>query len=134
MRNALLCFLSVLLLFGTFAFTQDNKKPAEPTMPYTPSLDPQAMDKSADPCVDFYRYSCGGWQTRNPIPADQISWSVYGKLYQDNLNFLRGILEETAQSGGEREGLRPAGGGIFFPFVGGDTGRKGGPRGLCGGR
>jgi len=69
---------------------------AEPVLPYTPSLDPAAMNRTADPCVDFYEYSCGGWRKMNPIPSDQTSWSVYGKLYQDNLNYLRGILEEAA--------------------------------------
>jgi len=54
------------------------------------------MDKTVDPCADLYTYSCGGWQKKNPIPPDQTSWSVYGKLYQDNLMFLRGILEEAA--------------------------------------
>jgi len=69
---------------------------AEATLPYTPSLDPAAMDRTADPCVDFYEYSCGGWRKMHPIPADQTSWSVYGKLYEDNLSYLRGILEEAA--------------------------------------
>jgi len=68
----------------------------EPTMAYTPSLDVNAMDRAADPCVDFYQYSCGGWQKNNPIPPDQTSWSVYGKLYEDNLKYLRGILEEAS--------------------------------------
>src|SRR5215475_13639736 len=68
----------------------------EPALPYTPSLDPGSMDQTADPCVNFYQYSCGGWKKDNPIPADQTSWSVYGKLYQDNLQFLRGILEQVS--------------------------------------
>ena len=72
----------------------------EPTMAYTPSLDVTAMDRSVDPCVDFYTYSCGGWQKNNPIPPDQTSWSVYGKLYEDNLAYLRAILEQAAAAKG----------------------------------
>jgi len=68
----------------------------EPTMAYTPSLDVPSMDRSVDPCVDFYSYSCGGWEKNNPIPPDQSAWSVYGKLYEDNLKYLRGILEEAS--------------------------------------
>ena len=55
------------------------------------------MDRSADPCVDFYQYTCGGWMKANPIPPDQASWSVYGKLTEDNAQFLWGILEDAAR-------------------------------------
>jgi putative endopeptidase len=66
-------------------------------MPYSPSLDVANMDKTVDPCVDFYKYTCGGWMKANPIPADQSSWSVYGKLATENQQFLWGILEEDAK-------------------------------------
>jgi putative endopeptidase len=63
------------------------------------------MDNSVDPCVDLYHYSCGGWQKKNPIPPDQTSWSVYAKLYQDNLTFLRGMLEQAAQPKEQRNAV-----------------------------
>jgi len=72
------------------------------TLPYAPSLDLAAMDRSADPCVEFYQFSCGGWMKNNPIPADQARWSVYGKLTNENQQFLWGILEEAAKGGAGR--------------------------------
>jgi len=67
------------------------------SLPYTPSLDPAAMDRTADPCQDLYQYSCGGWMKNNPIPGDQANWSVYGKLYQENQRYLWGILQDAAK-------------------------------------
>jgi putative endopeptidase len=72
------------------------------TLPYTPSLDVASMDRSVDACEDLYTYSCGGWQKNNPIPADQSSWSVYGKLHADNQRYLWGILEDAAKPKADR--------------------------------
>lgn len=67
-----------------------------------PVLDLSAMDKTVDPCVDFYTYSCGGWMKNNPVPPDQSSWGTYGKLQDDNLAQLRTILEEAARANAEK--------------------------------
>lgn len=66
-------------------------------LPYTPSLDIPSMDRTVNPCEDFYRYSCGGWIKNNPIPADQARWDVYSKLGEENERFLWGILEQASK-------------------------------------
>jgi putative endopeptidase len=67
-------------------------------MPYSPSLDLTSMERSVDPCVNFYAYACNGWKKLNPIPADQATWDVYAKLANDNQQFLWGILEQDAKA------------------------------------
>jgi endothelin-converting enzyme/putative endopeptidase len=78
---------------------QQSAQPLK-AMPYSPSLDVSSLDRSADPCADFYKFSCGGWEKNNPIPADQPGWSVYAKLANENQQFLWGILEDDAAAKG----------------------------------
>ncbi len=55
------------LFFCAAALAATAQQPVQPlqAMPYSPSLDPSSLDRSADPCTDFYKFSCGGWQKNN---------------------------------------------------------------------
>lgn len=95
--KALLFSVLIGLVSIPSCFAQKSNAGSQiPPIPYTPGLDVTAMDRSADPCVDFYVYACGGWQKNNPIPPDQTSWSVYSKMQDENRTLLRRILENAA--------------------------------------
>ncbi|MGI4758345.1 MAG: M13 family metallopeptidase [Janthinobacterium lividum] len=95
--------LAFTLLSGAATMAQHPAASTKPAiqlplekLPYSPVLDVTNLDRTVDPCVDFYKFACGGWQKKNPIPADQASWSVYAKLAYDNQQFLWGILRDAA--------------------------------------
>jgi endothelin-converting enzyme/putative endopeptidase len=91
MRNgtfAAAAVCGVLLASGALAQTTEATESKS-------GLDFGAIDKSANPCYNFYQYACGNWMKNNPIPADESSWSTFNQLFERNQNILRGILENS---------------------------------------
>jgi len=78
--------LSVLVVFCSMvAFGQAQ-----------PGIEISDLNRSADPCTDFYEFSNGTWRANNPIPKTMDRWSrrwAAGEAAKDQLHV---ILEEAS--------------------------------------
>ncbi|MGO9126034.1 MAG: M13 family metallopeptidase [Terriglobales bacterium] len=92
----LLNFLSVPLLIGCALLARAGSPPDD--MPALEHFDPEQVDKTLDPCSDFFQYACGKWIKANPIPADQAGSGTFNKLFIWNVSAVRATLEDAANA------------------------------------
>ena len=92
--------LSFVLLVTAASFSQ-----SAPSAKPGPGFSIDNIDKSVDPCVDFYQYACGNWIKNSEIPADRPSWQSFSELNESNLAIERRILEKAAAGGPGRDAI-----------------------------
>jgi predicted metalloendopeptidase len=99
MRTLCSFLLLSVAVFSVAQTAPSNSSAASEFPKQIPSFDLSAIDKTIDPCVDFYQYSCGNWMKSNPIPADKSYWARFNQLAENNRYILREILEQAEAPG-----------------------------------
>jgi len=93
-----LVYLSLLILCLSCVSFSQSSKPG-------PGFSIDNIDKSVDPCVDFYHYACGNWIKNSEIPADRPAWQSFSELDESNLKIEKQILEKAAAGGASRNAI-----------------------------
>ena len=94
----IVCFLSVSFCVAV----AQNSGPAPASSHAAVRFSEDMLDKSIDPCTDFYAYACKKWKAANPIPADQSGWGRFNELEERGEYTVRGILEKYADDDPKR--------------------------------
>ncbi len=81
-----------VVLFASLGFAQS------PSTDKSMQFSVETIDKTIDPCTDFYQYACGSWLKTAEIPPDQSRWATFVQLHERNETIMRQILEKASST------------------------------------
>src|SRR5260370_39422040 len=93
------CLLLIAALGLTGNAQTSTSSSAATTQEGLSGLNPAFIDKSVDPCQDFYQFACGKFSNLHPIPPDRSSFGSMSMLADENERILHSILDKAAAGG-----------------------------------
>src|SRR5258705_2613522 len=102
--------IALVISASTLTSAQSTPSGSIASVRFTPDM----LDKSIDPCTDFYAYACSKWQAQNPIPSDRPSWGRFNELQDRGETLVRGILEKYSKDDPKRSPVEQKIGDYYF--------------------
>ncbi|XP_069466457.1 endothelin-converting enzyme 1 isoform X5 [Ambystoma mexicanum] len=92
--------VALLACIVSFGFQYANKPRvclSESCISVTSSI-LRSLDRTVDPCQDFFSYACGGWIKANPVPDGHSRWGTFNDLWEHNQAIMKHLLENTTMN------------------------------------
>lgn len=84
-------------------------------------FDVLSLNRAVDPCGNFYKFACGGWQATHPIPGDVARWGSFDALQDRNRTLLQNVLESASAERAGRTAMEQKIGDFYAACMNGEV-------------